>query len=407
MKCIGLNGFTNIGRAAFWGMVALDVPLTVVINSPDDCLTIGSLANILTRDIYGGRLPGRLFGLSDASIEIDEQSSSLRLFWQHVILLNAEPDPSRIPWKEHCVQVVVDSTGHFVDPTIPGDTEKWGVRGHFEAGAAKVIILSQFKFNKQDKCLPDDAISIVRHINEEMYDAKRHNIISLGNQFSANILLILKPLINSFGVDSISSFSILNIRHAMHHDSAIDRFPQISRNYTAINSNNTGTLNNIIRSGNIVSLPFMREIIPCLRDVGIITNTILVPVSSGGLSVVNIVFQSQDCNRIERSEINNIYKEYSEHVFSGSIGFFSDISSLSDIPLYSRSQIFINASETHTRFFDDMNRNQNGARTVSTHAVVHGWHGDALQGYSLMLGKMILFVEVSINRAASDSVETN
>ncbi|MCS6896579.1 MAG: glyceraldehyde-3-phosphate dehydrogenase, partial [Nitrospira sp.] len=65
------------------------------------------------------------------------------------------------PWKDLGVDYVIESTGLY--------TEAAKARGHLTAGAKKVIISAPAK---------EEDITIVMGVNHEMYDAKKHHIIS-------------------------------------------------------------------------------------------------------------------------------------------------------------------------------------------------------------------------------------
>jgi len=66
-----------------------------------------------------------------------------------------------LPWKALGVDIVVESTGLFTDATK--------AKGHLDAGAKKVIISAPAK---------NEDITIVLGVNDQNYDAAKHNIIS-------------------------------------------------------------------------------------------------------------------------------------------------------------------------------------------------------------------------------------
>jgi len=79
---------------------------------------------------------------------------------QEILVVSAK-DPSGLPWKQLGVDLVIESTGLFVD------AEK--SRGHITAGARKVIISAPGK---------NEDITVVMGVNHEKYDASKHSIIS-------------------------------------------------------------------------------------------------------------------------------------------------------------------------------------------------------------------------------------
>jgi glyceraldehyde 3-phosphate dehydrogenase len=73
----------------------------------------------------------------------------------------AQREPSQLPWKELGVEIVIESTGLFTD------SEK--AKGHIAAGAKKVLISAPAK---------GDVKTIVMGVNDNEYDAAKHNIVS-------------------------------------------------------------------------------------------------------------------------------------------------------------------------------------------------------------------------------------
>ena len=69
--------------------------------------------------------------------------------------------PAGLPWKDLGVQLVVESTGLFVD--------RQSAAGHLEAGAKKVIISAPAK---------EEDITVVMGVNHEKYDTAKHHVVS-------------------------------------------------------------------------------------------------------------------------------------------------------------------------------------------------------------------------------------
>ena len=95
----------------------------------------------------------------------------------------SEKDPAQLPWKELNVEVVVESTGFFTDATK--------AKAHLDAGAKKVIISAPAK--NEDK-------TIVLGVNENEYDPKLHNIISMASCTTNCLAPVAKVLDKEFGI---------------------------------------------------------------------------------------------------------------------------------------------------------------------------------------------------------------
>ena len=72
----------------------------------------------------------------------------------------AERDPSKLPWGDLGVDVVIESTGIF--------TDRAKAELHLQAGAKKVIISAPAK---------GEDLTIVMGVNEDKYDPAKHNIV--------------------------------------------------------------------------------------------------------------------------------------------------------------------------------------------------------------------------------------
>ena len=95
----------------------------------------------------------------------------------------AQADPSKLPWKDLAVDIVVESTGRFTD------AEK--AKAHIEAGAKKVIISAPAK---------NEDVTIVMGVNEGAYKPNEHNIISNASCTTNCLAPIVKVLHDEFGV---------------------------------------------------------------------------------------------------------------------------------------------------------------------------------------------------------------
>ena len=94
----------------------------------------------------------------------------------------AEKDPSKLPWKDLGVDIVLESTGRFTDAD--------GARKHIAGGAKKVIISAPAK---------GEDITIVMGVNETKYDSAKHNIISNASCTTNCLVPMVKVVRDNFG----------------------------------------------------------------------------------------------------------------------------------------------------------------------------------------------------------------
>src|SRR5262245_61414602 len=183
---LGINGFGRIGRGFVRCMAnARDVFDLVIINDLTDVKTLGHL---LKHDSVHGKYPGTVQAEGD-SLVIDGDK----------VLITAHKDPSAIPWKEHGVDVVIESTGKFVD--------RDGAGKHL-AQAKKVIISAPAKGHDVTLCCG---------INLEAYKPAEHHLISNASCTTNCLAPIAKVLHESFGILS----GVMTTIHSYTNDQQI------------------------------------------------------------------------------------------------------------------------------------------------------------------------------------------
>ncbi len=167
---IGINGFGRIGRNAF--KIAFDRS-DVEIIAINDLTDTKTLAHLLKHDSSYGTYE-REVGFDDTGIVVDGK---------HIDVL-AEKDPAALPWATKQVDVVIESTGLFVDPAK--------ARAHIDAGAKKVVISAPAK--------GDGATTIVLGVNEDKI-GESGEILSNASCTTNCITPVMAVLESSFGID--------------------------------------------------------------------------------------------------------------------------------------------------------------------------------------------------------------
>lgn len=169
MKKVGINGFGRIGRNVFRRAMETNTTEIVAVNDLTDAKT---LAHLLQYDSVHGPFKGTVEA-KDGAIIVNGKE----------IKVTAEKDPTKLPWGELGVDIVVESTGRFTD----GDKAK----AHLLAGAKKVIISAPAK---------GEDITIVMGVNEDKYDAQNHHIISNASCTTNCLAPVVKVLHDAFTV---------------------------------------------------------------------------------------------------------------------------------------------------------------------------------------------------------------
>ena len=168
---VAVNGFGRIGRLVLRAAINAKAPLEIV--AVNDITDAETLAHLFKYDSVHGRFPGTV-KTTDGGIVVDGKT----------IKVLAERDPSKLPWKELGVDIVLESTGLF------RTREK--AAAHLEAGAKKVIISAPGK---------NEDITIVMGVNHQAYDASKHHVISNASCTTNCLVPVVKVIVDAFGFE--------------------------------------------------------------------------------------------------------------------------------------------------------------------------------------------------------------
>ena len=170
MVKVAINGFGRIGRNALKILLDRHDAQVVAINDITDAKT---LAHLLKHD--------STYGTYDKKVSAGENSIIINT---REIPVFAEKDPSKLPWKDLGVDVVIESTGFFTKPE--------DARAHIKAGAKKVIISAPAK--------GEGAKTVVIGVNEEVV-TKEDEILSNASCTTNCIAPVMNVLESEFGIE--------------------------------------------------------------------------------------------------------------------------------------------------------------------------------------------------------------
>lgn len=167
---VGINGFGRIGRLVYRaGLNNKNIDFAAVNDLPVGTKT---LAHLLKYD--------STFGILKEEVKFTD--SSLLVHGKELKVISYR-SPAEIPWKDLGVEIAVESTGIF--------TEREKAQGHIAAGAKKVIISAPAK---------NEDVTIVLGVNDDMYEPKKHHIISNASCTTNCLAPMAKVLLDSFGI---------------------------------------------------------------------------------------------------------------------------------------------------------------------------------------------------------------
>jgi|SRR5690625_1060966 len=166
---VGINGFGRIGRNVLRQAIGNNEVEIVAVNDLTDA---DMLAHLLKYDSVHGKLDE----------DVEAKDGAIVVGGKEVKVLS-ERDPADLNWGELGVEVVIESTGRFVD--------RESSQKHIDAGAKKVIISAPAK---------NEDLTMVLGVNDDKYDASTHHIVSNASCTTNCLATFAKVVNDNFGI---------------------------------------------------------------------------------------------------------------------------------------------------------------------------------------------------------------
>jgi glyceraldehyde 3-phosphate dehydrogenase len=182
---VGINGFGRIGRNVV--RAGLHNP-NIEFVAANDLTDTKTLAHLLKYD--------SVLGVKTESDAVLVGNKRIKIF--------ATKDPAEIDWSSVGAQIIVESTGRFTDAN---DAKK-----HLRGSVKKVIISAPAK---------NEDITIVLGVNDNLYDAAKHTIVSNASCTTNCLAPVVKVLHEKFGIEKGSMTTI----HSYTNDQNVLDFP--------------------------------------------------------------------------------------------------------------------------------------------------------------------------------------
>jgi glyceraldehyde 3-phosphate dehydrogenase (phosphorylating) len=195
---VGINGFGRIGRSFYRAILAKGANAGVELVAVNDPFGDSeTMAFLLKHDSVGGVLTNEV-KVSDGGFSVDGNE---------VRKLESK-DPAEIPWGEYNVDVVIESTGIF--------TARDKAAGHLAGGAKRVIISAPSG---------DADAMICMGVNDEIFDAAQHTVISNASCTTNCLAPMAKVLNDRFGIEQ----GLITTVHAYTSDQQLQDMATVSR----------------------------------------------------------------------------------------------------------------------------------------------------------------------------------
>ena len=189
---IAINGFGRIGRSIYRIITSRTNHKVIAIN---DLSEVNALAYLLKYDTVMGNFEGEV-KIKDGKLFSPNQE----------VKISSEPDPSKLPWKENEIDIVIESTGIF--------RTKKQIQKHLDAGAKKVILTVPAK--------DEIDYTVVLGVNEEGINSN-HNIISNASCTTNCLAPMAKIIHENFKIVK----GVINTIHAYTNDQRLADVPHI------------------------------------------------------------------------------------------------------------------------------------------------------------------------------------
>ncbi|MGQ0825829.1 MAG: type I glyceraldehyde-3-phosphate dehydrogenase [Actinomycetota bacterium] len=171
---VGVNGFGRIGRSFLRAILARSEQAQVELVAVNDPFgDAHTMAFLLKHDSVGGTIPN----------EVKETATGFSVDGREIKKLDVK-DPAQIPWREHGVDIVIESTGLF--------TAREKAAGHLNGGAARVVISAP---------AADADVTICMGVNDSTFDATHHSVISNASCTTNCLAPMARVLHERFGVE--------------------------------------------------------------------------------------------------------------------------------------------------------------------------------------------------------------
>jgi glyceraldehyde 3-phosphate dehydrogenase len=411
---IGINGLGRIGKLTLWHHVARKYFQEIVVNTGRE---VGSdfqaLVSHIEKDATYGPLNRFLYGIKAKKvIEIqDEKAGRMSIDGLPVTVLREARNPAEIRWRDCGVDLVVECTGKFRDPTLPADAKNGSIRGHLAAGARVVLNSSPFKIKDKALSVPPDAVTLVYGINQAAFDRKCHQVVSAASCTTTGLAHMVKPLLENEATNKILTASMSTVHAVTNSQAVLDSVPKAGEKDLR---KNRSILNNIILTSTNAAEALSR-VIPEVKNIGFMADSIRVPTNTVSLIILNITFQSKKGDGkvlpINAEVINDIYKKAEARDQENLLAFTMEQNVSTDL-VGRDAAITIEGQFNHTRTaFIDVDLTQipgldrellsglagGQLRVPVVHAKIFGWYDNEYGSFTNRLGDLTVHVHKQLD----------
>jgi glyceraldehyde 3-phosphate dehydrogenase len=275
MARIGINGFGRIGRQVLRAILERHPSLEVV--AVNDLTDVRTNAHLFKHDSTYGQFPGT----------VEAQDGKIIISKRPIAVLS-ERDPAKLPWRDHGVELVIESTGRFTDAKKAA--------GHLDGGAKRVVISAP---------ATNEDVTVNMGVNHTAYDPAKHRVISNGSCTTNCLSVTAMVLSRTFGIKA----GFMNTVHSYTNDQVI-----LDVVHSDLRRARAAALNIIPTTTGAAKAIFL--VLPELKGK---LNGLALRVPTPTVSVVDLTVTLEKPAAAE--EINRAYKRASEEELKGYLGY--------------------------------------------------------------------------------------
>jgi len=336
---VAINGFGRIGRLVMRSAFSTGAAEQIEFAAVNDLTDAKTLAHLFKYDSTFGTFKG----------QVEAKDNSIIINGREIKVL-AQKDPSKLPWRDLGIDIVIESTGRFTGIS--------DCKLHLEAGAKKVVLTARYKGSAEEAAMVNIGV------NEKDYISEKHNIISNASCTTNSLTPVMKVLEDTFGVEK----ALMTTIHSYTSDQRILDFPHkdLRRARSAGLSIIPTTTNAAIA---------VTQVIPELNG-KFDGMAMRIPTACGAISDMTVITK----RNVTVEEVNRALKKASEGNMKGILGY-------SEEPLVSRDYIGNTCSAT----VDALSTRVMGGNLVK----VLSWY-DNEWGYSCRIVDLTVYVAKSL-----------
>ena len=292
LPILGINSLGRIGKLTLWHHIGRKYFKEIIVNIGREVGNgLPAIVQSIEKDATYGTIHKFLYGIrAQRVIEIiDEKKGKLLIDGIPVTILREARNPIDIGWRNYGVDIVAECTGKFRDPTTALDEKNGSIKGHLASGAKIVVNSSPFKLKNKSLSMPDDVITLIYGINHSAFNYKKHQIISAASCTTTGLAHMVKPLLENEESSKILTASMSTVHAVTNSQSVLDKLPKAGEKDLR---KNRSILNNIILTSTNAA-EALGQVIPEVKNIGFMADSIRVPTNTESLIVLNVTFQAR------------------------------------------------------------------------------------------------------------------